>query len=145
VGPRGLSLLGFAILALAVAALLARQALFGRSVPAVAVQIAAAGLMIWARLTFGRRSFHAGADPTEGGLVTSGPYRYLRHPIYAAILWFVAAGALSHVSAASLLLLAMAVVGAALRIAAEEHLLLGRYPEYAQYAARTKRVIPFLL
>jgi len=45
--------------------------------------------MLWARLTFGGRSFHAGANPTAGGVVTTGPYRFVRHPIYAAILYFL--------------------------------------------------------
>jgi protein-S-isoprenylcysteine O-methyltransferase Ste14 len=144
-GPKTASIVGFVILVMAVVGLLARHALFGRPGLAVLVQIAAVALMIWARVTFGRRSFHASADPTAGGLVTSGPYRYLRHPIYASILWFVAAGALSHVSAASLILLVLAVVGAWMRIVAEERLLLDRYPEYAEYAARTKRVIPYVL
>jgi hypothetical protein len=40
-------------------------------------------------LTFGARSFHAGANPTDGGVVTAGPYRFFRHPIYAAILYFL--------------------------------------------------------
>jgi protein-S-isoprenylcysteine O-methyltransferase Ste14 len=38
-----------------------------------------------------------------------------------------------------------AVAGAGLRIAAEERLLLERYPEYGEYADRTKRIIPFLV
>jgi protein-S-isoprenylcysteine O-methyltransferase Ste14 len=144
VGPQAASRIGFVILVLAVVGLLAQRSLFGRPGLAVLVQLAAVALMIWARVAFGRRSFHASAEPTEGGLVTSGPYRYLRHPIYASILWFAAAGALSHVSTASLLLLALACVGAWLRIAAEERLLREMYPEYAEYAARTKRVIPYV-
>jgi protein-S-isoprenylcysteine O-methyltransferase Ste14 len=42
-----------------------------------------------ARVTFGRRSFHAAANPTAGGLVTTGPYRLIRHPIYTAACLFV--------------------------------------------------------
>ena len=60
------------------------------------VQVAAVLLMVWARMTFGRRSFHAAANPTAGGLVTWGPYRYWRHPIYSAILLFLWSGVLSH-------------------------------------------------
>ena len=30
----------------------------------------------------------------RGGLVTTGPYRYVRHPIYAAATYFAWAGAL---------------------------------------------------
>jgi len=32
-----------------------------------------------------------------------------------------------------------------MRIAAEEKLLLGRYPEYREYADRTRRIIPFVV
>ena len=57
--------------------LIARQEIFARSPVAMAVQAGAVALMIAARITFGRRSFHAAANPTAGGLVTSGPYRFL--------------------------------------------------------------------
>jgi len=76
--------------------------------------------------------------------VTTGPYRLIRHPIYAAILLFIAAGFSSHVSALSAVLVLIAGGGLGLRIAAEERLVLERYPEYAAYAARTKRLIPFV-
>ena len=45
---------------------------------------------------------------------------------------------------ATLLLLAVAAGGLGVRIAAEEHLIVERYPEYVGYAARTKRLIPFV-
>jgi protein-S-isoprenylcysteine O-methyltransferase Ste14 len=95
-------------------------------------------------MTFGGRSFHAAARPTEGGVVTSGPYRYVRHPIYAAVIYFTWAGILSHLSILNLVLGICAIAGAGLRIVAEEKLLVDRYPEYKRYANRTKRIIPFL-
>lgn len=48
--------------------------------------------MAWARLTFGRRSFHASAVPTAGGVETRGPYRFIRHPIYTAACVIGSAG-----------------------------------------------------
>jgi protein-S-isoprenylcysteine O-methyltransferase Ste14 len=114
--------------------------------------------MFWARWTFGFRSFHAAASPTAGGVVTTGPYRYWRHPIYAAILFFLWAGVIDHVVApsrttpgplnlsASVIIIAaiVATLATAVRIRAEERLLLATYPDYALYAARTKRLIPFV-
>jgi len=84
------------------------------------------------------------ADPTEGGLVTSGPYRFIRHPIYTAVLLFCFAGASAHLSLRAAALALVALTGALARMWAEERLLRARYPDYAGYAARTKRMLPGL-
>ncbi len=123
---------------------LASRSLLGTNPIAVAVQVAAVALMLWARVTFGTRSFHAAANPTEGGLVTSGPYRWLRHPIYAAVLWFVWAGALSNRNASGVASAFVVTAGTLVRILLEESQLKQRYPEYEPYMQRTRRVIPFV-
>src|SRR5271169_6500579 len=76
--------------------LLVTRSLLSASPLVIVPQAAAILLVIWARVTFGRRSFHVAANPTEGGLVTTGPYRILRHPIYAAICLLTGAGVLAH-------------------------------------------------
>ena len=100
--------------------------------------------MLWARLTFGTRSFHGTATPTEGGLVTTGPYRYIRHPIYASILLFMWAGVGANLSLRAAAMATLASAGALVRMLCEEQLVEQRYPEYASYAKVTKRVIPYL-
>ena len=139
---RTLSLLGLFLATIGMVGLLLAHALFATGWLGLAVQVAAALLMAWARFTFGRRSFHATAEPTAGGLVTSGPYRYVRHPIYAAILYFAWAGALSHPGLLPLALASAATVGLVLRMRAEETLLIERYPDYGSYGGRTWRVFP---
>ena len=120
------------------------KALLGAGPVTIAIQIVAGLLMLWARLTFGRRSFHAAANPTAGGLVTRGPYRYLRHPIYAAILYFLWAGVAAHPSITNALVALLASAGLGVRMFAEERLLREMYPEYGEYVRRTRRVVPFL-
>ena len=142
---RQLSIVGFLLLVAATAGLILRSAILAVEPIGITVQALSIGLMIWARLTFGVRSFHASAEPTSGGIVTTGPYRFLRHPIYAAIGYFLWTAAISHASTVSIVLALAATAGIAARISAEERLLLLRYPEYAAYAARTRRVVPFLL
>ncbi|MGC9998387.1 MAG: methyltransferase [Terriglobia bacterium] len=121
-----------------------QKVLLGAGPVTIAIQVLAVLLMIWARLTFGLRSFHAAANPTSGGLVTRGPYRWLRHPIYSAILYFVWAGIAAHPSGSSILvaLLASALLG--VRMVGEERLLREMYPEYAEYARDTARVLPYI-
>lgn len=141
---RALSTPVFIVLVLAIVGLVYTGSLLGRGPVAIGLQVAAFVLMIWARLTFGRRSFHYAANPTEGGLVTTGPYRFLRHPIYAAILLFVWTGIATNLSPVSVALGLVVTAMLFLRMVFEESLVRRRYPEYTDYARRTKRVVPFL-
>jgi protein-S-isoprenylcysteine O-methyltransferase Ste14 len=144
--PRARSVTATVVLVLAVLALYRRHALVAPSTPGLVVQTAAALLMLWARWTFGVRSFHFAANPTPGELVTAGPYRYTRNPIYLAVLVFVWTGVVTNGAPWVALALAGAVTLLTLvRIAAEERLLRAAYPAYAAYAATTKRLVPFLL
>src|SRR6476646_10023376 len=142
------SLLATMLLAVCVVLLVLRHSLFAANPIGIALQVLAALLMLWARLTFGMRSFHATATPTAGGLVTTGPYRYWRHPIYAAVLLFLWAVVLSHpLEPVGLGLAVLATLMTAVRIRSEEHYLRAEYQGdsgYDAYARRTKRLIPFV-
>lgn len=127
-----------------IAGLFYEHALFTPAPLAIAVQAAAVALMIWARITFGRRSFHAAADPTSGGLVTTGPYHFIRHPIYTAATLFCWAGALASPSLKSIGCAVLVLFGGFLRMRSEETLVAQRYPEYREYAQRTKRMLPYV-
>ena len=76
--------------------LLDKNYIFSKNPIAIIIQLCSAVLMVWARITFGLRSFHAAANTTEGKLVTHGPYRGLRHPIYASLIYFFAACIISY-------------------------------------------------
>jgi protein-S-isoprenylcysteine O-methyltransferase Ste14 len=138
------SVLAFATMVVAVAALLNAHLLFAHSPQAIAFQVGAVLLMIWARLTFGLRSLHAAANPTGEGLIATGPYRFLRHPIYASICLFVWAGILDHLSLLSISLGALATASAIVRMICEEYFLLQRYSDYPRYMRETKRLLPGL-
>ncbi len=130
-------------LAFSVWALYRLHAIFGAGPITIGLQIAAALLMIWARITFGLRSFHFTANPTEGKLITSGPYRYMRNPIYAAILLFAWTGISTHLTTITALLGLVILSMLLLRIFLEEEELTAHYSEYAAYARQTTRLIPF--
>jgi len=110
----------------------------------IAIQIAAAALMVWARVTFGRRSFHATAGTSSGGLVTTGPYRFWRHPIYASLIYFVWAGQGTSPTTVSLLAAGVMTLSLIVRMLLEERALREAYPGYDAYSKRAKRFIPFV-
>ncbi len=111
---------------------------------AIALQLIAIALMVSARVAFGRRSFHAAANPTAGGLVTSGPYRVIRHPIYTAACLFGWGPIVVHWSLVSVALGILLLLGALMRMLCEEQLVKQKYPEYVEYAKVTKRMVPYL-
>jgi protein-S-isoprenylcysteine O-methyltransferase Ste14 len=139
-----LSIIGYTGMIGGLLGLLVSRNLFSSSPLVIALQILALLLLLWARVTFGRRSYHVVADPTAGGLVTGGPYQYIRHPLYAAICVFTSAGAAAHLSWSAGLFGGLVLGSAVLRIFCEESLVAARYPEYAPYSVKTWRMIPYV-
>jgi protein-S-isoprenylcysteine O-methyltransferase Ste14 len=141
---KAVSLVSFLLMVAALIGLIAIGSLFSPAPAAIAVQCGAVALMLWARMTFGGRSFHATANPTAGGLVTTGPFHYIRHPIYTAGCLIGWAGVFAHLSAESVALGLLLFAGGLGRMLCEERLVAETYPEYREYARVTKRMIPFV-
>jgi protein-S-isoprenylcysteine O-methyltransferase Ste14 len=91
-------------------------------------------------------NFNIHPAPKSGGvLVTSGPYRWLRHPMYGAVL--LAAAALALLSGSLSAWLAWGALALVLWVKAhlEEHWLREHHPAYADYCKKSKRFLPWLL
>ena len=110
----------------------------------ISIQLLSFFLMIWARITFKSRSFHLTAEPTEGNLVTSGPYKWIRHPIYTAVIYFSWASLIAFPKIEVLAAVFLISAGLFTRMLLEEKELNNAYPEYAEYSKRAKRLIPFV-
>ena len=78
-------------------------------------------------------------------LITSGIYRYIRHPLYASLLWFGLGAFLKELSILGGLLIVVLIVAVFLTARIEERHNLDRFgEEYREYSRRTKRFIPYL-
>lgn len=108
-------------------------------------QLLAVALSIWSRRIFQGGQFSIHAEPSEGPLLSSGPYCYIRHPMYSAVLLLIWLGVLGHLSLVTMVigLIVTGVVG--IRIMTEEQFLRSRFPEYTEYSRTTKRIIPFTI
>ena len=114
--------------------------------PSVWVLLLAGGFVglaaLWANRP-GNFNIHPHPHP-KGELVRHGPYRWVRHPMYSAVLLFGMACAVADPSAVTvgyLVSLTLVLLGKA-RI--EERLLRTKHSDYAAYAATTKRLLPGL-
>ena len=100
--------------------------------------------MIIAALRLGSSLTPLPAPREEGGLVTGGLYRYVRHPIYTGALIWALGFTLASAGAYRLLLFAVLCVFFSFKARYEEGLLVQKFPAYSQYAKHTPRFFPFL-
>ena len=93
----------------------------------------------WAKLVL-RRSF--GVAPANRGIKLTGPYRYVRHPMYAGYLLVHVGVMILMFSPINMVIYAIGWWAQILRIRAEERLL-SQDPEYAAYMTTVRwRLIP---
>ena len=102
------------------------------------------GLAVWARLHIGRNWGTPMSQKDDPELVTSGPYRLIRHPIYSGIL---VAGVGTAVALSWVWLIAVALAGVYFIYSAtvEEANLAKQFPDsYPAYRRTTKMLVPFI-
>jgi protein-S-isoprenylcysteine O-methyltransferase Ste14 len=116
-------------------------------VGAIGAVVFASGIAvaIWARVRLGSNWGMPMTQKAEPELVTSGPYRLVRHPIYSGLL----AGVLGTALVTNLIgLVVVAILGAFFYYCAsvEEKNLTASFPTaYPAYRTTTKMLIPFVL
>ena len=103
-------------------------------------------LMAWAMLSLGRNYQLAGASPRNtDAMIKDGPYRLIRHPMYAAALGISLGLACLIQSIAFFSVFCIYVVLILLLVPFEERGLQHAYgEEYAAYRQRTPRLFPFI-
>ncbi|RWD93232.1 isoprenylcysteine carboxylmethyltransferase family protein [Mesorhizobium sp.] len=112
----------------------------------VGVVLAVAGmfLLVWARQTLGRNWSQTVSAKQDHELVTSGPYRRLRHPMYTGGLLACIGSAIVVGGPFVFLLLLLGAIFI-WRVGAEDRLLARQFPdEFPGYARRTNALIPFV-
>lgn len=108
------------------------------AVPWMAIGLAGYGLVFWSLVTLGPRF---GIAPADRGLVVSGPYKLVRHPMYLGELVLRGALILSSAPVEGLLPFLILAFIQVLRLQREEKVIAG-YPDYAHQVRW--RLIPFI-
>ena len=102
------------------------------------------GTAVWARLHIGQNWGTPMSTKDNPELVTTGPYRYVRHPIYSGILVAVAGTAVA-LSWSWLLAFVLAAVYFVYSATVEERMLTAQFPEdYPAYKHSSKMLVPFI-
>lgn len=77
-------------------------------------------------------------------LHTGGPYRYIRHPMYTAVLLSTSVWLFNRLDSIAIVLWLLLFADLLVKLRYEEGLLLAKFPQYKEYAHNTKRLVPFI-
>jgi protein-S-isoprenylcysteine O-methyltransferase Ste14 len=102
------------------------------------------GLAVWARFNLGRNWGAPMSEKVDAELVTTGPYQYIRNPIYSGIM-LAAIGTAVAVSWYWLVAVALMSAFFVYSATVEEHTMERLFPDtYPLYKSSTKKLIPFI-
>ena len=109
----------------------------------VAVGVVAGGLMTWTLRTLGKNLTDTVATRREHTLVTTGPYRWIRHPFYSSVALTVIANSLTAANWFLFITGGLVFTLLVIRCGKEEDNLISRFgDEYRNYMDRTGRFLP---
>jgi protein-S-isoprenylcysteine O-methyltransferase Ste14 len=111
-----------------------------------AMTVAGGAFTVWARLILGANWSGTVTLKEDHELIRTGPYRFVRHPIYTGILLALLGTALAGAEIHSLLAFAIVLVGLLFKMAQEEQILTEHFgPQYLDYRRQVKGLIPFVV
>jgi len=109
----------------------------------MALSLYAIGLLATVPRFLGRQLVPKAVVFSDHQLVTDGPFRWIRHPTYSAVLALWLGAALATLDAILLVLFLFPLVGLSAQARAEEELLRDKFGDaYEAYARRTGRFVP---
>ena len=102
-------------------------------------------LGLWAVFSVRIGNFNVVPDVRpDGQLVQHGPYRFIRHPMYASLLLGSLALVLDTPVWWRWLVWGVLLVNLLVKLTYEERLLAAHFPAYAAYQRASKRLVPFV-
>jgi isoprenylcysteine carboxyl methyltransferase (ICMT) family protein YpbQ len=111
----------------------------------LAVGLAGSVFLTWSAVLLGRFLMHEAAVREDHALIGNGPYRFVRHPVYAGYLALLLGSGVASLNICLWLLWPVSFVGILIQAASEEQLLGERFgQDYERYVRRTGRLVPRL-
>ena len=102
-------------------------------------------IMIWARKTLDRNWSANIVLKKEHELITSGPYAFVRHPIYTGLSLMILGVVIYINTLAFTIFFVLFFFGAYYKAKKEERLLINHFADkYLEYKKKTKALIPFI-
>jgi len=101
-------------------------------------------LGIWAIFVM-KNNFNIAPDINENSnLITKGPYKYIRHPMYLSVLGSMLFLIINNFNYITIIFGLILLLDLILKLSFEEKIFSNRFPEYSDYKKHTKKLIPYI-
>lgn len=108
--------------------------------------LAAFLLILWAVVAMRKSKLRILPQPAvKAVLITSGPYRFIRHPMYTALIIGALALLIMYPVTWRILTVVILSVTLFVKLTMEEEMLSEKFPQYQEYKKKTYRLIPFVV
>lgn len=112
-------------------------------IPGVVITLAGIGFAVWARVSIGTNWSSSVTVKVGHQLVRTGPYRWVRHPIYSGIILAMLGTALERRELRGVLAVVLLYVGFKIKSRIEERTMAGVFgAQYAEYSRSTGAIFP---
>jgi protein-S-isoprenylcysteine O-methyltransferase Ste14 len=108
--------------------------------------LAGVAFTVWARVVLGRNWSAEVTFKQDHELIEAGPYALVRHPIYTGLIMMALGTAIAYGRAIGFVLFVALCGGLWWKARQEERIMSRHFPdEYAEYKARVRAIVPFVL
>lgn len=102
-------------------------------------------LILWALIAMQKSKLRILPEPSANAiLITKGPYRFIRHPMYTAILLGSIGLLINYFTWLRLAIAVALAIVLLIKLNWEEKMLSQKFDEYKEYMKHTRRILPLL-
>jgi protein-S-isoprenylcysteine O-methyltransferase Ste14 len=102
-------------------------------------------ILVWSVSVMSISKLNVFPDIRKGSVfISNGPYKYIRHPMYLAVILFSISVVFDYMNVIRIIILIVLIATLIYKIEFEEKLLINHFEKYPQYRNKTKKLIPFI-
>jgi protein-S-isoprenylcysteine O-methyltransferase Ste14 len=102
-------------------------------------------LVIWALVAMSKSKVSVFPDLKQGAiLIAKGPYKFIRHPMYLALILFSLSVVIDKPYYFRILIGLLLILNLLIKIEFEEKILIKEFKEYGNYIKVTRKLLPFI-
>jgi len=118
---------------------------FSSNIWLIIIQFTGFIIALWAIIEMNKGKINiAPSIRKEAILITSGPYKYIRHPMYLSLILIITPSIITYYTSWLLIIYIIFIINLILKLLFEESLLKTHFTSYKEYMEKSWRLFPYI-